>query len=302
MSLTIRTGAFPLALALVACGLPLAAQTQTPPPDCSLPLTGFLIEHPVDLTAIKSTATQTIPADLAAQLATKEIRSRTQFNVATRVLTNDLFLVNKGAPSLTPLTTNILSSRVGYMVVYVDHVDQSCKPSPSVLVAGSIADGATPLGDPTGANFVFTFSFATKPASPNPFANPGFPQFRDIVITSGGSATLYQDRAVGAISFQTSSPKGAPQIVLNLPPGATTIPVASSPYMLDASYSVDPNGGGLQFEWASDKPAAFWPGNFSPVPLVTFSSGSGDYNITLTVTNNAGLKSVSKFKLSYSPK
>lgn len=296
MALTMKTGAYSLALALAACGLPLAAQTSGG--TCSLPLTGFVIEYPVDLSTLKSTLTQTLPSTIA---STQEVRSRTSYNVATRILRNDLFTVSKGSVIPTPASTNIDSSRVGYTVVYVEKVLQSCTPAPSVAVTGYVADGSPLYGDPSGAPYTYSFSYATKPPSQNPFANPGFPQFRDIVTTSGGVSTGYQDRSGGAIAFATPASAGGPSIVLSLPPNVTTVPVSNSPYQVDASYSTDPNGA-LSFEWASDKPAAFWPGNFSPTPLISFQNGAGDYNITLTVTNVSGVKTSTKFKLTYTPK
>jgi hypothetical protein len=222
--------------------------------------------------------------------------------MATRILTNDLLLVSKGSPTPTPSSVNIAQSRFAFTVVYVEKVLQSCKPSPSIVVSGYVADGSPMYGDPSGAPYVFSFSYATRPPSPNPFANPGFPQFRDIVLANGGVSLAYQDRAPGAINFLTPTVPGGPSIVLNIPAGGGPVPAFNSPYQLDASYSVDQSGSGLVFEWASDKPVGFYPGNFSPVPLVSFQSGAGDYNITLTVTNNAGVKATSKFKITYTPK
>src|SRR3954453_9179687 len=91
MSLKNNTGAFSLAVAMVACGLPLAAQSA----NCNQPVTGFLIEHPVDLATVRSTLSQRISSDITTQLAggAKEVRSRTAYNAATRILTNDLLLV-----------------------------------------------------------------------------------------------------------------------------------------------------------------------------------------------------------------
>lgn len=302
MSLTNRTGAFSLALApalaMVACGLPLAAQ------DCNQPVTGFLIEHPVDLSTVRSTLSQSISSDITSQVAggIKEVRSRTAYNMATRILTNDLLLVNKGSPNPTPSSVNIAQTRFAFTVVYVEKVLQSCKPSPSIVVTGFVADGSPIYGDPSGAPYAYSFSYATRPPSTNPFANPGFPQFRDIVTSNGGVSLTYQDRAPGAIDFVTSPAAGAPAIVWSIPSGGGPVPVAASPYQVDASNSLDPNGGGLVFEWAADRPVGFYPGNFSPVPLISFQNGAGDYNITLTVTNNAGVKTSSKFKVTYTPK
>jgi hypothetical protein len=300
MSFTNRTGAFSLALAIVACGLPLVAQTSS---NCNQPVTGFLIEHPIDLASLKSTLPQTISSDVTSQLAggAKEVRSRTAYNMATRILTNDLLLVNKGSPNPTPSSINITQSRFAFTVVYVEKVLQSCKPTPSVVVTGYVADGSPLYGDPSGAPYAFSFSYATRPPSSNPFANPGFPQFRDIVIANGGVSLAYQDRAAGSIDLLGPTVPGGPSIVLNIPSGGGPVPVFNSPFQLDASYSSDP-GGGLVFEWASDKPVGFYPGNFSPVPLVSFQSGAGDYNLTLTVTNSAGVKATSKFKITYNPK
>jgi hypothetical protein len=299
MSLTNNTGAFSLALAMVACGLPLAAQSG----NCNQPVTGFLIEHPVDLATVKSTLSQSISSDITSQLSggIKEVRSRTAYNMATRILTNDLLLVNKGSPNPTA-SANIVQSRFAFTVVYVEKVLQSCKPSPSIVVSGYVADGSPIYGDPSGAPYVYSFSYATRPVSTNPFSNPGFPQFRDIVTSSSGVSLTYQDRAPGAIDFLAPAVPGGPAIVWSIPSGGGTVPVSASPYQVDASNSSDPNGGGLVFEWAADKPVGFYPGNFSPVPLISFQSGAGDYTITLTVTNNAGVRASSKFKVTYTPK
>ena len=75
--------------------------------------------------------------------------------------------------------------------------------------------------------------------------------------------------------------------------------VSDSPYQLDASNSIDPNGQYLTYRWSSDKPAAFWPSSTTPVPLLTFQNGAGNYTISLVVTNTSGVSSTSKVTLAY---
>jgi hypothetical protein len=285
---------------MAACGLPLAAQSNS---NCTLPVTGFLVEHPIDLSTFKSTLQQSISSSVSSQIAagTKEVRSRTAYNMATRILNNNLLIVNKGAPTPTPAAA-VDAATFAFTVVYVQDVLHSCSPAPSVAVTGYVADGSPIYGDPSGAPYIYSFSYATRPASTNPFANPGFPQFRDLVTANGGVSLVYQDRASGSIDFLSATVPGGPSIVLNIPSGGGPVPAASSPFQLDASYSVDTNDGGLVFAWAADRPVGFYPGNFSPVPLMSFQDGSGDYNVTLTVTNNAGVKATSKFKVTYTPK
>ncbi len=102
------------ALLLAGSGLPLAAQSGG---RCGPFLDSFLIEHPVDITTIKSALTPHFdPAALAGYFAgTQEIRSRNSYNATTNILTNDLFLVNKGAPNPTP-KRRWISARSGSVI------------------------------------------------------------------------------------------------------------------------------------------------------------------------------------------
>jgi hypothetical protein len=283
--------------------LPLAAQYN----DCVSPpqtVTSFVMEHAVDSTTIQSTLQPNLPPAVVGPITSgaKLIRTRLAYNATLARLTHDLFLVDPGTPIPTPSSVDYTQSIFASVNVNVDKVYMSCTQRPNVMLVGTVASGYPLFGsDPTGSPYAFSFVYHISLAPPVYFGPPPPPTFSDVVSAAGGLALIYFDQAPGSITFtDTSAPMGAPLIVMNaIPSAGGTVAVSDSPYQLDASQSIDPNGQYLTYRWSSDNPAAFWPSNTSPVPLLTFQNGAGNYTVSLVVTNTSGVSSTSKVTLAY---
>src|SRR5207244_10743786 len=101
---------------------------------------------------------------------------------------------------------------------------------------------------------------------------------------------------VGAVTPPPTA--GTPTILINpVPVSNGSLQIFFNPYHVDASQSTDPNKLALTYNWSADKPVSFLPSNTDPSPTIQFNSGAGDYTITLTVTNSAGVSSTTKFIL-----
>ncbi len=272
-----------LGILLAVGATALTAQSTGPDATCTTPPSGvssFLMEHVVDVTTIKSTFTPSLPADVVTQIfsGAKEVRSRIAYNQATKILTNDLFLVDPGSPDPSPSSLDIVKVRFGYIVVTVDKVYTSCRPRPSVSLVGVIDDGYPVFGNPTGAPYTFSFGY-TLDATPS---------FRDIVSDAGGLALVYAEHAPGSISFQT----------LNAAIAGGPIVVTKSPMVtLNASGTT----GALTYTWSSP----FWGLAFidqgMPSTRVWIGAGAGDYLVNLTVRNADGDQSTTTVTIRYQP-
>ncbi len=298
-SLWKKFGASSLALTVVAaCAIPLAAQT-TPPTCATAPasITNLSIERVLTLSNILTTLTPTAPANVLAAIASgaQEIRSRIVYNPTQSTVTDTTFLVAPGSPNPTPLSIDLTQQTLQGYVLQVDKVYTSCKPTPSVLFVGTIAGSTGAFGNPTGAPGAISIGYTTD--------NP--PKINNVVELIGGQVVAYSAAANGTLTFPAApvtppATAGIPTIVVNpVPVSGSSLQVFFNPYHVDASQSTDPNKLPLTYLWSSDKVANFSPSNTDPAPNIQFNSGVGDYTITLTVTNSAGISSTTQFILTY---
>ena len=95
------------------------------------------------------------------------------------------------------------------------------------------------------------------------------------------------------------TPSGNPVIVVT--GVSTTAPnqVFFNPATFDVSGSTDPGKLALTFSITSDKAVDFKPSATSTTPTLYFDAGKGDYTITVTATNSAGLSSSQKIVFQY---
>lgn len=300
-SLLKQFGAFSSAVAVVAtCTLPLAAQPTTPP-TCTTPpasITSFSIERVIQLSNILTTLTPNVPANILAAITSgaQEIRSRIVYNPTQGTLTDTTFLVAPGSPNPTPLSIDVTQQTILGWVVNVEKVYTSCKPTPSIMFVGLVSSSfPAPFGNLGGVPGALSIGYTTD--SP--------PKINNVVALAAGSVVAYSAVANGTLTFPAApvtppTTAGVPNIVINpVPVTSGSLQVFFNPYHVDASQSTDPNNLALTYMWSSDKPVNFQPSNKDAAPNIQFSSGAGDYTITLTVTNSAGFSSATKFVLTY---
>jgi hypothetical protein len=241
---------------------------------CAVPAPGFAnfqFEHPVSFTGVLSTLPVTIPASVAGPIFSGQawIRERLTYDNSTKILVTDLYTVPVGTVFPTPSSIDIVGTRFGYLVSYINNVYLSCTPRPSAFLTGWALDGANLYGLPDGSGYALGFGFTTD--------NP--PVIRDIGTISAGIATSFDGHAIGTLNFLTASVAvtGAPVIATNARLINLSINNAGSTGGPFTSYQWSTNGPGLAFLQAN-----------SPSTPVLIDGPLGDYTATLTVTNGYG--------------
>lgn len=212
----------------------------------------------------------------------------------------DLLRLNTGVPA----TAMAARSRLGVLGgdlggfpngrrVSDDVTDIALRVVSGVLVSGFGGAPNNALGDGVNSNDVpyqETFPYVA-------WAHSG------LEIPSGGTFTP----ATGTSGGGTGTPpaSSAPTIVLVIGSNGTsavsgsTTQLVENSILLNASGSTDPAGLPLTYSFTSNPPANFVGGANSATPTIVFQSGSGNYLITLTVTDSAGNSSTMSFTLSY---
>jgi hypothetical protein len=293
-SLQSKSGVIAGMIGLMLALVPLQAQTCTVAPTG---LQSLSIERVLTLSNVLSTQTATIPPNILASITggAQEIRERLIFNSQANTLTSTVFLVAVGSPNPTPIGVDLTQSTVEGFTLSIDRIYTTCKPVPNVLLVGTIAQSSGGINTPTGlfGNFIgapaaISIGYTTD--------NP--PKINNAVIVVAGTVVDFSASATGTITFPPSpvtppGTSGAPTIVVNPAPPTTAgarIQVVNNPLHLDATGTTDPSGKTLTFQYSSVPPVAFTPSPNIPNPDVQFPS-AGDYTITLTVMNSAGLTS-----------
>ncbi|MCF7987990.1 MAG: hypothetical protein K9L60_10520 [Methylovulum sp.] len=156
-------------------------------------LDSFMMEHAVDVTTIKSTLIPGLPDDVSNAVfsGAKEVRSRISYDKTTKVLDNQLFLVDPGSVLPTASNIDFPKVRFAWISVNVNKIYLSCNPTASVMLTGTTVSGFPIYAPPAGAPYAFSFSY-TMDAQP---------VFKDIVSLSAGLALLYHDTAPGTIKW-----------------------------------------------------------------------------------------------------
>jgi hypothetical protein len=213
----------------------------------------------------------------------------------------DLLRLNTGVPA----TAMAARSRLGVLAgdgagfpngrrVSDDVVDIALRVVAGVLVSGYGGAPNNALGDGVNSNDVpyqETFPYVA-------WAHSG------LGIPSGGTFT--PATSTGSGSGTGTGPTGStPTIVLVIGSNGTaavsgsTIQIVQNSIVLNASGSTDPAGLPLTYSFTASPAANFVGGANSATPTIVFQSGSGNYLITLTVTDSAGNSSTTSFTLSY---
>ena len=272
----------------------LQAQTCTVAPTG---LQALSLERVLTLGNVLSTQTANIPANILASITggAQEIRERLIFNSQANTLTATVFLVAAGSPNPTPIGVDLTQSTLESFTLNIDRVYTSCKPVPNVLLVGTIGQSSGGINTGTG----LFGSFLGAPAAISiGYTTDTPPKINNAVVVIAGTVVDFSAAASGTLTFPASpvtppGSTGAPAIVITPAPPTTPgarIQVVTTPLHLDATATTDPNGKALTFQYSSVPPVAFSPSPNIPNPDVQFPS-AGDFTITLTVTNSAGLTS-----------
>jgi hypothetical protein len=262
-------------------------------------ITALSIERVLTLSNILTTLTPNVPANILAGIAggAEEIRTRLIYNPTANTLTETTFLVAAGSPLPTPLGVDVTSGTIQSYVLSVSQIYTSCKPTPSLLLVGTITTASvSPYAGFQGAVAAVSIGYTTDAT----------PLINNVVEVVAGSILAYSASGSGTLTFPTvtvtppGTNNGAPVVVLNpVPPAQGSFQVFQNPLYIDASGSTDPNKLALTYTWSSNLPVNFQPSNTVPNPSIYFVSGAGDYQITVTVTNSAGKVSSQSFTVQY---
>jgi hypothetical protein len=277
-----------------------AAQTTTPTPtpttanpcpsSTAPTLVSFTLERALIPTNISSTATPTFPTGLQPALNTQtmELRQSVNFNAANNLLTLNLFPVQSGAPTPTPIGNLTPTSIFDTLAIKVDKVYTTCTPVPSVMFVGTVATNspATLFGNLSGAPVAVsvglteaTTTGTTPPTTP--------PTINDVAVLIAGRALEYSTGATATINFAASSvtppgTTGGPNIVV-----ASVGPTAFRIIDLDASAST--GSGTLSFQWSVVAGAASINTPTNVAHTTAFiEGGAGTYTFRVTVTDSQG--------------
>jgi hypothetical protein len=282
---------------------PLGAQTTTTPATCTVApttITALSLERVLTLSNLLSTITPTVAPNILAGIAggAQEIRDRLIYNPSANTLTDTVFLVAAGSPIPTPLSMDVSGTTLQSFTLNVSQIFTSCKPLPSLVVAGTISASSSAFGSFLGAPAIVSLGYTTdSPAKVN-----------NVVTVVSGAVVAYSAAATGSLTFPAvpvtppGSNAGAP-VIATVPsfPATGVSQVGNNPFQVSAAGSTDPNSLALTYLWTSDAghPVNFLPSNTSASPQLYFQSGRGDYTITLTVTNSAGVSAKTSFVIEY---
>lgn len=304
MLLRKKLGVLPLSITSLALSLQLGAQTPPPPVTCTVAPAGvssLATESVLTLSNVLTTQTPNIPANILAAITagSQEIRSRLIYNPATNTITDTIFQVAPGSVNPTPIGVDVTRSTLLGFAISVDRVYTSCSPLPSVLFVGTIAGSGGSFGAFNGAPAAISIGFTTDTP----------PKINNVVELIAGVAVAYAPSANGTLTFPAPlitpvvPPSGNPTIVFG--PGVSISSVNQvffNPLTIDISGSTDPAKLALTYSFTANKAVDFKPSSTSPTPTLYFDAGPGDYVITATVTNSAGLSTSQIINVQYTGK
>ncbi len=254
-------------------------------------LTALSLERTLTLNNILTTVTPTIPASVAAALASGAIEAREQaiFNPQTNTLTSNIFLVPSGSPVPTNLALLPFSSFVAVVTTAIDKIVFKSNPVSAVTITGNVVQStATPYGSVLGSYSTFSFGYSSdKP-----------PKISNVIETEAGYIVLYSAAAQGTVTITQPTTGGGGgsagiTVVVN---GATatagvTFQTVSNLITLDSAGTATSNAGAtLKYLWtvAPGSPSATITDNDTKKATVQLDTGKGTYIIQLKVTDSTG--------------
>ena len=293
---------------LTALAFTVAAGAQTPPvaTTCTTAPTGistFNIERTVPLSNVLTTLTPNAPANVLAAIAAgaQEIHEQLIYNPGLGYVTVTTFLVAPGSPTPTPPGSITPQNTLQSITVQISQVLTSCKPTPSLLMVGTVINSPASgvYGSLVGAPVAISAGYTTDTP----------PKINNVAVVVAGQVLDYSTAATGSLTFPAVTvvppgSTGAITVKVQFANGTfaqpnTTFQVPTSPFPLDATGST--GNGALTYSFttpAGSSPVAFvqtgTPGKVS----VQFP-GAGGYVITVNVTDSAGNTGSLTFTLTY---
>jgi len=271
------------------------AQTTTPPatttnpcPSSTTPtLVSFTLERTLTPANISSTSTPTFPTGLQPALNTQtmELRQSVTFNSPNQLLTLNLFPVQSGAPTPTPLASLAPNAIFDTLTIKVDKIYTSCTPATSVMFVGNVATSSpsTLFGNLSGSPAAVSVGLSTPSGS----TSTTVPTINDVGVLIAGKALEYSAAGTATVTFASTSvtpptSSGGPNVVV-----AAAGPTAFRIVDLDASATT--GTGTLTFQWSVVAGAAAINNPSNAAKTTAFiEGGAGTYTFRVTVTDSAG--------------
>ncbi len=294
-----------VSLAVVTFSACLSAQSSSTCTTAPKSITALDIERVVQLNDVFTTLTPNAPASVLAAIAAgaQEIREHLTYNPQLSTITSTIFLVAPGSPIPTNLqTTNVQPTTIQVTIIGVSQILTSCTPTPALMLVGTIAPSPTGIfGNFTGAPA--SVSLGWVPGTTNTINN--------VIINVAGSAGIYSPTAAGTLTFPATGGGGGgggggtgtgPAIVVKYGNGTiaqqnSSAQLFSNPLILDASGTT--GTAPLTFKWTSSPAGATFTQGSSPAISSVAFLNSGDYKLTLTVTDSAGNTSTFSLTVEY---
>lgn len=280
-----------------ALSLPMPAQTPgsgtgpIPPPfpdPSTCPIQGgiksFVLEVPI---TGASFATQFIPTLSPALLAalqdtTKDVHTHFTFNTSDMVLRGWSFPIAKGAPAITPASTNFDAIAAATIQAPVDKMVVLCSPRPTIALYGPILTASPVVGSLNGLPHALTFSYD---ATSTTYTNNAY----NIVSTDGGANVV-----IGLLGSVNVTPASTTAVVN----GGNMIQTLYRQLTLDGTPSMTDNGP-LTYQWSSPgSPVAILDPTM-PQTRIQINGLQGTYPVTLKVTSATGQSASTTVNVSF---
>jgi len=282
----------------------------------------FRVEHTIRAEDINSASTPTIPAAVLGQITSGalEVRQVVTFNAQNNTLNFRGVLAPQG--TATPLPNAQTATEAWNYTVAVSNLLWLTKPRNAVLFTGTVAQGTTPFGDPTGAAVSFSTGYdtpatgtgtgtgagSTGTGTGTGTGNTGTPaqttttitSFTNVSTTLAGIATLFSRTGTGSLVIAGQTPSTG-QLTANA--GADFVATRAN-FQLNARRV---SGTGVTYRWrflpVFGQTATIQGADTAnpTIILPDYSTAAGNYTFELTVSDASGASSTDTVVVFYDP-
>jgi len=169
----------------------LAQETKCLPPASAL--TGLILEQVLDFNGVLATAVPPVPPGLLN--GTQEIHQRFVLDPGSATISAFTFLVPKGSPARTDLSTVTPENTLQVSTILVEQIQTGSTPALSLMIVGTIINGP-PGGFPSsvGTPVVLTMGYVSLG-----FAD--WNQINDFALVVAGQVVSWSPTATGSVSL-----------------------------------------------------------------------------------------------------